>query len=371
MTDDQQTLIPEEEKDLGDVAAEEGHPDAQADEHALSVLHSDEHDDYYGECACGWEARGKTAQQVRDAHAVHVDPEAVEPVEPDDGHHSTKAELIPAGQHAALEAPAQGFTWSRDQVDLVKRTVAKGSSDDELRLFMHVCQRTGLDPFAKQIYFIRRWDADAGTWVFQPQTAIDGLRLIAERTGELEGVEGPWWCGEDGDWKDVWLSKDPPAAAKVIVKRRGREPRTAVAVFSEFVQKKKDGKPTRMWSPAGMPSHMIAKCAEAIGLRGQFPQELGDVYSFEELPTPVDQGPDAEDAVIVNEEGDEPGEKITVREVDELRAQLAMLEGVDGWSEQAVIQAAARSFKRNILNLADLRMPEYEQIMEAAGKVRT
>jgi phage recombination protein Bet len=180
---------------------------------------------------------------------------------------------------------AYAVEYSEDQIALLKRTICKDSTDDEFALFMGQCKRTGLDPFTKQIHAVKRWDKKAKKNVMSIQTGIDGYRLIAERTRQYEGQTPAMWCGEDGVWKDVWLSKDAPAAAKVGVHKQGfKEPVYAVALWSEYAQTYFDDnqwKLSPMWAKMG--ALMLSKCAEALALRKAFPQELSGIYTAEEM----------------------------------------------------------------------------------------
>jgi len=196
-------------------------------------------------------------------------------------------------------APVTSLTeggWTRQQIDLVKRTIVHGvgeATDDELALFEYVCRATGLSPFLGQIWAIRRKEQIDNAWQERMtiQTGIAGYRLIAERTGRYEGRLGPYWCGDDGQWRDVWLDAKPPAACKVgILKHGHREPLWAVATFAEFAQKTRSGELTKFWRT--MPANQLAKCAMALACREAFPQETSNLYADAELPE-VEESPNA------------------------------------------------------------------------------
>lgn len=200
---------------------------------------------------------------------------------------SSSSQLVETNQPAPMSA---------EQIELIKTQICRDATDDELKLFLHRCEVTRLDPFAGQIHAVKRWDYTQGREAMKIQVGIDGLRLAAERTGKYEGQIPPQWCGEDGVWRDVWTSREIPAAARAGVNRAGFPvPLIAVVHYDEVVQTKKNGEPNRFWGK--MPRHMIEKCAEAKALRKAFPQELSGMFLHEELP---------EDEKIVVESSDTP-----------------------------------------------------------------
>jgi phage recombination protein Bet len=185
----------------------------------------------------------------------------------------------------ALAIRPDQIEWTPEQSAVLQQSgIDNDVTSAELSGFLHLCQRTQLDPFSRQIYLIGRWDSRSSRKVFTPQTGIDGYRVVAHRviaaTSETLGYEDTLWCGEDGRWRDVWLAAEPPAAAKVTVLRGGHR-FSAVALYREYVQTNRDNRPIGLWGR--MPAGQLAKCGEALALRKAFPHDLAGVYTAEEM----------------------------------------------------------------------------------------
>ncbi|ACZ29629.1 phage recombination protein Bet [Xylanimonas cellulosilytica DSM 15894] len=198
-------------------------------------------------------------------------------------------EIVTRGPSSDLAITDGQSFFTDKQVAALRQLGVSNATNADLAVFFHQSTRTGLDPFARQIYMIERQGKQT------IQTGIDGFRLVARRATDRArgsfGYEDTLWCGPDGSWTDVWLSREAPAAAKVTVIRDGaRYP--AIALYTEYVALKRDGNPNSMW--ASKPALMLAKCAEALALRKAFPQDLSGLYTSDEMQqadnTPADGG---------------------------------------------------------------------------------
>lgn len=162
----------------------------------------------------------------------------------------------------AVQQPQELITFNDNQLRLIKNVIAKNATNDELDLFLAQCKRTGLDPFSRQIYFVKYGNQ------MSIITAIDGYRAIADRTGKYAGSDDA-----DIEYKDDNVYKATVTVYKLVGGQRC--PFTASALFSEYSTGKNKWK--------DMPVTMIAKCAEALALRKAFPQQLSGVYTQEEM----------------------------------------------------------------------------------------
>lgn len=171
------------------------------------------------------------------------------------------------------------FRASQD-VALIKQQYLPNGTDQQLRLLLAFGHNKGLDLVSRQYYGVIRKTQNGP--VMTIQIGIDGLRAIAQRTGEYDSQDGPYWCGPDGEWVDVWLKDEPPAAARVGIRRKDSPHVTYhVARYREYVQMVPSGwvdgkpsgqRPNEMWDK--MPANQLAKCAEAGALRKACPQAM-------------------------------------------------------------------------------------------------
>lgn len=214
-------------------------------------------------------------------------------------------------QQTALSITPGQTEFNEAQVATLTQLGVVNADRANLAVFFHQSTRTGLDPFAKQIYMIARQVKErvrdeSGRWVdkyvtkFTIQTGIDGYRLIARRAADKArvplSVEDTLWCGPDGQWVDAWVAEYPPTAAKVTV-WRGDERFSHVSLWREYVQtyyNRDAGEhvPNSMWQK--MPANQLAKTAEAGALRKAFPLDLSGLYTDEEMP-PAEPGEDVVD----------------------------------------------------------------------------
>lgn len=231
------------------------------------------------------------------------------------------------------------------QLEVLHATIAPDLTVEQLELYAMTCRRLGLDPFARQIHAVVR----KGKLCIQ--AGIDGLRLVARRTRDYRGQVGPWWCGEDGVWRDVWLESRPPAAARVGVLCEGwPEPLYAVARWRSYAVAN-----SRTWQ--GMPDVMLAKCAESLALRRAFPAELSGVYEPAEMdqadgPGPIEQRPPAprqqvpepvrqQQAAAAYAPPQDGLAGLSMRPLSELRVALHALQPDRGWIDMPLADVAA------------------------------
>lgn len=147
-----------------------------------------------------------------------------------------------------------------EMLHTLRNTVAPGLTDSEFALFAEIVKSTGLNPVTKEV-----WAIKAGGRL-QLMTGINGFLRIANSHPMFDGMEVEF--EKDGD-------RIVAATAKVYRKDR-RFPAVATAFMAEY------GKPTPIWKQ--MPSVMLAKCAKSLAIREAFVQELGGLYTQEEMP---------------------------------------------------------------------------------------
>jgi phage recombination protein Bet len=181
---------------------------------------------------------------------------------------------------------------------LIKRTVAADCNDAEFELFIHSARHLGLDPLRRQIYALVYNKNDAAKRKMSTITAIDGFRVIAERTGDYRpDEEEPTITYDEARKSETNPLGIEKATVRVWKFSHGSWHKvTASAYWDEFAplkdewgfddesgRRKPTGKKTLEGNWPKMGRVMISKCAEAQALRKAWPDAFSGVYVAEEM----------------------------------------------------------------------------------------
>jgi len=255
--------------------------------------------------------------------------------------------------------------------DLIRRTICRDSTDDEFRLFLDACKKTGLDPCMRQIFSVKRWDSSLKKEVMTIQTGIDGYRLIADRTGK-------YVPGRDTEFG--YDSKNNLKWARAFVKKMTPDGKwheiSATAFWDEYVQTKKDGRPTLFWLNKG--HVMLGKCAESLALRKAFPAELSGIYTKDEMGQDIKEDEKSQAEVIPMKINREKAHEIMdmVKNYPDIESKLiSFIEKSGGTTILDIEMKDFERVKKSILNLLhEKRVKEEEEngeysIQEEVGEV--
>jgi phage recombination protein Bet len=166
---------------------------------------------------------------------------------------------------AITERPTAPLAVTSEQLELVKRTVANGATDAELKLYLYDCARHGVHPLDKLLHFTKRGGK------YTPVTSIDLMRMRAADTGEMAGNDDPVFAHDEND----------ALAASVTVYRLTQGQRFAYSATARWTEYFPGDAQGHMWKK--MPHTMLGKCAEALALRKGFPKQLAGLYAREEM----------------------------------------------------------------------------------------
>lgn len=253
-----------------------------------------------------------------------------------------------------METALQKIDFTQEQVELIKKQIAPKANENELKLFLYQCKRTGLDPLARQIYCI----PIGGRMTIQ--TSIDGFRVVAERSGSYAGQSEPEFV-EDEKGKivccKVRVFKFSPSGQRY-------EASVGVAYWSEYAQN------SPMWNK--MPHTMISKCAEALALRKAFPQDLSGIYTTDEMQQAQDQPTVDTTAEIndvpTNEERQLLKSLVYNTDLDEAEKEAAF-EAIDTCNNYKRFEQIQHKLESRKLSIDQIQNPNQKDISDHLRKV--
>jgi phage recombination protein Bet len=216
---------------------------------------------------------------------------------------STKKDKVSAEETSLVK---QKFTemadikrsLSKDQLEVIKKTIAPSLNDSELMVFLYRANKVQLDPLAGEIFAYTAFDKASKTRKLVIITARDGKRVVAERSGRLafintEAIYRRQKFTEDGK-PDGFVKVEPWEGGELwgatsTVSRKDRvEPVSVTVALAEYKMSR------AVWQ--SKPETMIKKVAESQALSAAFPELSGiydeaeqwDASNGQEKPTDLD-----------------------------------------------------------------------------------
>ena len=220
-----------------------------------------------------------------------------------------------------LVATNNPIEFGNSQIELIKNTVAKGATTDELNMFMYLAQQYNLDPFKKEIWFMKY----NGTTTMM--TSRDGYLKYAQMNEDFEGLmsfvvrEGDVFEVDASEYKvthKFGAKRGPILGAWSRCDRKGKKPFIAYVEFAEYNKK------TKIWE--NYPSAMIQKVAEVFVLKRAF--GINGLVTKEE----IDGGEVIDETPIV----EIPEVEVLTISADEARHLFKIAKGNDILVKQAI-----------------------------------
>ncbi|MDW8802325.1 recombinase RecT [Clostridium sp. A1-XYC3] len=275
-----------------------------------------------------------------------------------------------------VELPQQNNVLAYDsrQIELIRNTVAKGATEDELSIFLYLSKQYNLDPFKREIWFTKYGNQT------NIMTSRDGYLKFAQTSAEFEGLisfvvqEGDVFEIDAAEYKITHrfgTKRGRIIGAWARCDRKGKKPFISYVDFGEYNQN------NMIWKK--YPSAMIQKVAEVFVLKRAFGinglvtrEEIGDEIRDETFTRkykeeiPKARGMKREQKAEIWELAKNKG-----MEVDELK-QYTMkelgipLSNLNDEQADALIETLSKGKKELNENMEDKNSEENEEIKELA-----
>ena len=214
--------------------------------------------------------------------------------------------VIEVGKDDMRNREEAGLTFTDEEIETIKNTVARKANESELKMFLSLCKRYRLDPFAKEIFF---WKVNGRSTIM---TSRDGYLKIADRHPQFDGLvsdvvreKDNFRRKSDGINHEYSTDRGEIIGAYALVYRKDRK--YPIYVFAPFDEYRAEG---RVWKQ--YPSAMILKVAESMALKRAF--TVSGLVSREEMEASSSFISNEKEVDVISESREPAGNELTPRE---------------------------------------------------------